>query len=94
MSGSQKGERRGGRKVGTPNKKTADLLDMVTAFGKTPLEFFCWLMNDEDTPIETRIHAGEVAMPYVHSRRPILTDGVDGGGSGIQIIINGTDAKL
>jgi len=37
--GSAKGERRGGRKKGTPNKKTDELLDMILATGcPHPLE--------------------------------------------------------
>jgi hypothetical protein len=36
--GSRPGERRGGRKKGTPNKKTAALVAKVEASGMTPLE--------------------------------------------------------
>lgn len=37
--GSAPGERRGGRKKGTPNKKTQEQIETVKATGQTPLEF-------------------------------------------------------
>lgn len=94
MAGSKKGERRGGRAKGTLNKKTVDLLERIAAIGKTPLEFLCTLMNDAGEDIELRFRAAEVAMPYVHSRRPVEVATPPGEGGGIQIIINGSDAHL
>lgn len=47
MAGSAKGERRGGRKAGTPNKKTGELLERIMASGLTPLEFLIDAMRGE-----------------------------------------------
>lgn len=91
-----KGERRGGRKKGTPNKKTADMLAKVEASGKTPLEFFCGVMNDELEDMDRRFQAAQEALPYVHAKRlAVMPDGEGGTkAAGIQVNIYGTDAQL
>ena len=70
--GSKPGERRGGRKPGTPNKKTALV---TTAFAAatsnpelSPLDFFLAVMRDPSIPPDWRFRAAQVAAPYVHPK--------------------------
>jgi len=64
--------RRGGRKPGTPNKKTALV---TTAFAAatsnpelSPLDFFLAVMRDPSIPPDWRFRAAQVAAPYVHPK--------------------------
>lgn len=76
--GSKPGERRGGRRKGTPNKKTAAVVDAIKASGATPLEFMLGVMrgtppeNAEPTEIIAfagmRFEAAKAAAPYVHPK--------------------------
>lgn len=103
MTGSIKGERRGGRKKGTPNKKTAELVAKVEAEGMTPLDFLLAVMRGE-LPERTekadpegedfglRFEAAKAAAPYVHAKR-MTHDGVGKGGA-IIVQMGGDDANL
>jgi hypothetical protein len=44
---SKPGERRGGRKPGTPNKVTAELREEIAGTGELPLEYMIRVMRDE-----------------------------------------------
>lgn len=107
MAGAKPGERRGGRKKGTPNKKTADLLDKIIGSGMTPLEFLVKVMREEmefyeidefgerkPAPITPAmmIDAAKAAAPYVHAKRTQI-EGTGEGGA-IKVVISGVDAKL
>lgn len=61
--GAKKGERRGGRQKGTPNKKTAALLEKVEAVGLTPLEFLINTMNGINTDKDGAPMLDEHGMP-------------------------------
>jgi hypothetical protein len=70
--GCKPGERRGGRKPGTPNKKTALV---TTAFAAatsnqelSPLDFFLAVMRDPSIPPDWRFRAAHAAAPYVHPK--------------------------
>ena len=70
--GSKPGERRGGRRRGTPNKKTA-LRDAVlcAAAAKpngSPLDFMLGLMRDPNVPTDLRVEMAAAAAPFVHAR--------------------------
>jgi len=71
-SGSKPGERRGGRKPGTPNKKTVVKNAIINAAtgspDLSPLEFFLSLMRQEDLDLEVRIAVAQQALPFAHSR--------------------------
>jgi hypothetical protein len=71
-SGSKPGERRGGRKPGTPNKKTVVKNAIINAAAGSPdlspLEFFLSLMRQEDLDLEVRIAVAQQALPFAHSR--------------------------
>ena len=68
MSGSLPGERRGGRKKGTPNKRTSTHQLLAAKTGILPLEYMLLVLRDEKSPPEDRKWAAAVAAPYLHPR--------------------------
>jgi hypothetical protein len=66
--GSRPGERRGGRRKGTPNKATAARQAAVAASGLTPLDYLLSVMRDEGADPHTRLDAAKAAAPFVHPR--------------------------
>jgi len=70
--GSKPGERRGGRKRGTPNKKTAlknaVFLAAAASPDSSPLDFMLRLMRDPNVAMDLRIDMAAAAALYVHSR--------------------------
>src|SRR5262249_27470520 len=66
--GSKPGERRGGRKPGTPNKSTALLnaaFDVATSNPDlSPLDFLLGIMRDSSIPPDWRVKGGQAALPY------------------------------
>jgi hypothetical protein len=70
--GSRPGERRGGRKPGTPNKKTliknAVFLAAAAEPNRSPLDFMLALMRDPQVPLDDRIELAAKAAPFVHAR--------------------------
>src|SRR3954463_9800682 len=87
MSGSKRGERRGGRQKGTPNKLTAKREAEIAASGLTPLDYMLGIVRAETPPgldatvavaRETlRFEAAKAAAPYCHPRLPAVTLGGD-----------------
>jgi hypothetical protein len=65
--GSKPGERRGGRKHGTRNKRTLETLSLL-ADGESPCAFALNLMGDTEQPIKVRLEAAKIAAPYIHPR--------------------------
>lgn len=68
MRGSKPGERRGGRKAGTPNKATAERQAEVAASGLTPLDYMLTMLRNEQASPADRMWAAEKAAPYVHPK--------------------------
>jgi hypothetical protein len=69
--GSKPGERRGGRKKGTPNKRTAErqaAIAAITASGKDPISFFADLLRNEQAPLDLRFQAAKELAPYAHPK--------------------------
>ena len=87
MSGSKRGERRGGRQKGTPNKITAKREAEIAASGLTPLHYMLGIVRAEAPPglnasvaiaRETlRFEASKAAAPYCHPRLQAVTLGGD-----------------
>ena len=73
-----KGQRLGGRQVGTPNKKTAARRKGIVGEGETPLEYFLSILRSkapegaDATEIVQRemmkFEAAKAAAPYCHPR--------------------------
>ena len=88
--GSKPGERRGGRQLGTPNKKTVLRNAAVCAAALdpniSPRDFMLGLVRNSDLPLAERFAAAQAALPLVH---PKLTSGhrtqnsLDAYGSGV-----------
>lgn len=57
-----------GRKKGTPNKRTAEVVAAVEESGLTPLEYLLSVMRNEDTDQRERLNAASMAAPYVHAK--------------------------
>ena len=68
MRGSRPGERRGGRKKGTPNKASAARAASVAATGDTPLDLLLAIMRSPDVDLHIRLDAAKAAAPFVHQR--------------------------
>ena len=76
--GSKPGERRGGRKVGTPNKQTAirivaarQGLALAERFERTPLELILSAMSggaEAEKITDRQLQCAIAAAPYVHPR--------------------------
>src|SRR5205085_6055105 len=73
--GSKPGERRGGRKHGTPNKATAARQAEVAASGITPLEYMLKVLRDENADPHQRFEAAKSAAPYVHPKLASIQHG-------------------
>jgi hypothetical protein len=75
-------ERTAGRKKGTPNKRTAELLDILSSKWPDyhPVVAMAALANDETVEIELRFQAHkEVAQYVAPKRKAIEVTGQDGG---------------
>src|SRR3954468_21330722 len=75
--GSAPGERRGGRRRGTPNRRTLALRGLAEGSppAGSPLEFLASVYRNDALPIELRIDAAGKAAPYVHPRLAAVTVG-------------------
>lgn len=78
--GSAPGERRGGRKKGTPNKASAAKEALIAASGLTPLEYMLTVLRDESADSTARMEAAKSAAPYCHPKRaPVDGEGNEAG---------------
>ena len=68
MAGSKPGERRGGRKKGTPNKRTTITHEQIRSGGELPLAYMLRRMRDETVDPKVRDDLAAKAAPYCHGR--------------------------
>lgn len=68
--GSNKGERRGGRQKGVPNKRTEEKAAALAASGLLPRDYLLSVMRDEGNDTQVRVDAAKAAAPYCHSKMP------------------------
>lgn len=69
--GSRPGERRGGRKKGTPNKATIERrikMRKMHARGTDPMTFFMDILADTANPHQERKDAAMALLPYFHPK--------------------------
>jgi hypothetical protein len=66
-TGSRPGERRGGRRAGTRNKRTQQFLALA-GHGESPVEFGLSIMRDSTKDLTVRLHAARIVAPYLHPR--------------------------
>jgi hypothetical protein len=73
MRGSRPGERRGGRKKGTPNKKTAYVRAVMAAHAAspnaTPMDVMLAVMRNPYVALEMRVKMGLKALPHLHRKK-------------------------
>jgi hypothetical protein len=62
------GTRSGGRKKGTPNKKTVELISAVEESGVTPVEYMLSVMRDVANDAPVRMDAAHKVAPYIHAK--------------------------
>src|SRR5262245_14638309 len=71
VSPTSRRQKTGGRKKGTPNKKTAErakLLAGLKVDGKDPVSFFASILKNEDAPLGLRFAAAKELAPYSHPK--------------------------
>ena len=78
--GSKPGERRGGRKKGTPNKANAQLQAEIAASGETPRDYMLRIMRDETVEPARRDDMAKAAARYVHPTFAAIEHTGEGGG--------------
>lgn len=71
--GTPKGERYGGRKKGTPNKRTAKLVAKIESEGITPLQYVLGVLRDPNSSPEDRRWASATSLPYTSARLQTTT---------------------
>ena len=57
-----------GRKPGSPNRRTVEVLEGALANGQTPVEYMLAILRDETADTADRRWAAEKAAPYIHPR--------------------------
>ena len=81
--GSAKGERRGGRQKGTPNKKTAELQEILGDFN--PAEKLMELYNKPATKDDLKVLICKELMKYIYPQRKAVDTNITGGGFIVEI---------
>ena len=61
------GNKTGGRQKGTPNKKTADLLERLGNYN--PVDAFLAISQDENTPLDIQVKINLDLMNYIYPKR-------------------------
>ena len=67
--GSKPGERRGGRREGTPNRRTLEIIEKLEALGCDPVEGMAKLAADENNSAELRGRMYAELAQYVAPKR-------------------------
>ena len=78
--GANPGERRGGRKIGTPNKRTQAVADTLAELGCNPIKGMAKIAMDESQPMQLRATMyRELAQYVAPKRKAVEMTGEDGG---------------
>ena len=64
------GTKTGGRKKGTPNKRTLDFVENLGNYN--PLESLLRIVQDETTPLDTKIRINLDLLPYIYPKRKAI----------------------
>lgn len=67
---ARNGIKTGGRKKGTPNKKTLNFVESLGSYD--PLESLLNIVKDENTPLETKIRINLDLLPYIYPKRKAI----------------------
>jgi hypothetical protein len=69
------GRKTGGRRKGTPNKRTTEFHAAVVAAGVTPLEYMLKVLRDRNAEWSRRDEMAKAAAPYLHPRLAAIEHG-------------------
>lgn len=72
--GSAPGERRGGRKPGTPNKVTADVRSLAQEYGPKALKTLAEIMEAGEQPASARVSAAKELLDRAYGKSPQPVD--------------------
>ena len=61
------GRKTGGRKAGTPNKKTLNLIEALGSYN--PLTALIKIANNSETPLDIQIKINLDLLPYIYPKR-------------------------
>jgi len=67
ISNKPKREKHGGRKKGTPNRRSVTQAE-IAGSGMSPLEFLLMVMRDAGEDMPRRVTAAQAAAPYCHAK--------------------------
>ena len=76
--GSAPGERRGGRKPGTPNKATADVKVLAQQYTTDAIATLASIMTDVEKPPQARVAAANSLLDRGHGKPAQAITGPDG----------------
>lgn len=62
-----------GRKPGTINRSSKDLLEKASRSGLLPVDYMLGVMRDESLDTRLRIDAAKAAAPYVHQKLSVIS---------------------
>ena len=63
------GHKTGGRKAGTPNRKTREIGDLLESLGHNPIEAMVRIATDPNASLELRGTMNAERAQYVHPKR-------------------------
>ena len=79
MRGSKPGERRGGRQIGTPNKRTLEVRERLAELNCDPIQGMALIAMDPEATLELRGRMfAELASYVAPKRRATELTGADG----------------
>ena len=88
------GKKTGGRRKGTPNRRTAEMRAEVAASGEMPLAYMIRIMRDPTTEPHRRDAMAKAAAPYVHpTLAAVAHKHLDAQGNAIAPVISVTIQK-
>ena len=90
-----KGIKTGGRKKGSLNKRTKEIMDKAAASGPLPLAYMLQVMRDEQAESQRRDDMAKAAAPYIHPKLASTEmTGKDGGPLQVNLVNYNDPAQL
>ena len=72
---ARNGIKTGGRKKGTPNKKTTELMELLGDYN--PVTRLIEIAKDENTPLDMQVKINLDLMPYIYPKRKSIDMNTD-----------------
>ena len=92
--GSKPGERRGGRKAGTPNKATSSIRDIARGYTEEAILTLAEVMRGQEQPAPARVSAANALLDRGYGKPSTVIGDEDGNPAEIvhRIILEGVSA--